>query len=115
MSKTEQKAEMTKEEFVDIIYDTMNPILRADKKDEKAGIMSDLRSVIRGELIREADELKKQNPCPESVFIPIEAETLRKVIKYLKQGGYSPDALFGHWGRTVWNNCVERLKENNNQ
>ena len=115
MSKTEQKAEMTKEEFVDIIYDTMNPILRADKKDEKAGIMSDLRSVIRGELIREADELKKQNPYPESVFIPIEAETLRKVIKYLKQGGYSPDALFGHWGRTVWNNCVERLKENNNQ
>jgi hypothetical protein len=106
-TKSSQKAEMTPQELADKY--------EYGYRDFKEVFLSDLRSVLRGELIREADELKKQNPYPESVFIPIEAETLRKVIKYLKQGGYSPDALFGHWGRTVWNNCVERLKENNNQ
>lgn len=142
MNKTEQKPEMTKEEFAekwvginngekhcsaptDCYYRISDTNICTDpgegherckwNKEPSDLFLSDLRSVIRGELIREADELKKQNPYPESVFIPIEAETLRKVIKYLKQGGYSPDALFGHWGRTVWNNCVERLKENNNQ
>jgi hypothetical protein len=113
--KTEQKTEMTKEEFAKKWGKIPNTLEKRAYVDETEYCLFNLRSVIRGELIREADELKKQNPYPESVFIPVSDETLKKVADYLKRGGYSPDALFGHWGRTVWNNCVERLKKKNNQ
>ena len=64
------------------------------------------------------EEIANSNPYPESVFIPISDETLKEVADYLKRGGYSPDALFGHWGRIVWNNCCEwfrnRMSKPNN-
>ena len=59
------------------------------------------------EVMPTEEEIGNSNPYPESVFIPISDETLKEVADYLKRGGYSPDALFGHWGRSVWNNCCE--------
>ena len=56
-------------------------------------------------------ELKLYNPYPEYVFIPIPDKELKKIVKLLKANGYSPDCLFGNWGRTVWNNCVEKANE----
>ena len=56
------------------------------------------------------ENLKELNPYPESVFTPIKKNELIKVIKLLRDNGYSPDCLYGNWGRTVWNNCVELCK-----
>ncbi len=56
-------------------------------------------------------ELEDFNPYPESVFIPISKKKLAKVVRLLFENGYSSDALYGHWGRQVWNNCVEKAKE----
>lgn len=69
----------------------------------------DLVSLINQEVAEMPTEkdINNSNPYPEDVFLPISDETLKKVADYLKWGGYSPDALFGHWGRIVWNNCCE--------
>lgn len=56
-------------------------------------------------------ELEHYNPYPESVFTPIKPSTLNKIVKLLKDNGYSPDALFGCWGREVWDSCVEKTRE----
>lgn len=56
-------------------------------------------------------ELEHYNPYPESVFTPIPKRELRSMIKLLKDNGYSPDCLYGNWGRNVWNNCVLKAKE----
>jgi len=61
--------------------------------------------------MKTAEQLKNDNPYPVEVFHEPTAKELKKVVKCLKDNGFSPDALFGYWGRTVWNNCVERLKE----
>jgi hypothetical protein len=55
-------------------------------------------------------DLKEFNPYPETVFIPIPDEKLQAVVKLLKGNGYSSDSLYGNWGRTVWNNCCEKLE-----
>jgi hypothetical protein len=51
------------------------------------------------------------NPYPESLFIPIPDDKLNAVVKLLKDNGYSSDSLFGNWGRTVWDNCIEAVKQ----
>jgi hypothetical protein len=56
---------------------------------------------------RVIDEL--QNPYPKSVFVSISEENIEAVVKLLKDNGYSSDALFGWWGRQVWNNCVDKV------
>lgn len=53
------------------------------------------------------EEIKESNPYPEDVFIPISDGKLKEVAYHLRLYGYSADALFGHWGRIVWNNCCE--------
>lgn len=50
-----------------------------------------------------------QNPYPESVFPPMD---LKPVSDYLIAGDYSPDRIFGNWGRQVWDNATKTvLKE----
>lgn len=67
-----------------------------------------LQPIPREEII---EEMKKMNPYPESVFIPIKEKEMAKVIKLLVDNGHSPDALYGHWGRKVWNNCIDKVDE----
>jgi len=56
-------------------------------------------------------ELKRINPYPESVFIPISNEKREALNKLLKDNGYSPDGLYGNWGRYVWDLCVSKAEE----
>jgi hypothetical protein len=55
------------------------------------------------------NELREFNPYPESVFIPISDEDMKQFIDYITKYGYSSDAIFGNWGRLVWNNCCDKL------
>jgi len=56
-------------------------------------------------------ELRESNPYPEDVFIPISNEVMASASKILKDLNFSPDAIFGQWGRKVWNNCCDKVEE----
>ena len=57
-------------------------------------------------------QLKSQNPYPESVFTePTESE-VALVGSLIVQSGFSSDRIFGWWGRKVWNMCCEQLEKN---
>ena len=56
-------------------------------------------------------ELEKENPYPETVFLPMSESEITEVAEYLKKGGYSIDSLAGNTMRRSWNLCVGRLRE----
>ena len=58
-----------------------------------------------------AKRLAELNPYPEDVFLPRSKEEMKAVADLIAKAGYSPDAVFGHFGRQVWNNAVDKLKD----
>ena len=54
------------------------------------------------------DALRNWSECyPEEVFIPVSDEQLAAVVALLKENGYTPDALYAHWGRHIVK-CLRR-------
>ena len=58
-----------------------------------------------------AKRLAELNPYPEDVFLPRNKEEMKAVADLIAKAGYSPDAVFGQFGRQVWNNAVDKLKD----
>jgi hypothetical protein len=58
-----------------------------------------------------AKRLAELNPYPEDVFLPRSREEMKAVAYLIAKAGYFPDAIFGQFGRVVWNNAVIKLKE----
>ena len=58
-----------------------------------------------------AQHLAGLNPYPEDVFLPRSREEMKAVAYLIAKAGYFPDAIFGQFGRVVWNNAVIKLKE----
>ena len=58
-----------------------------------------------------AKRLAELNPYPEDVFLPRSKEEMKAVADLIAKAGYSPDAVFGQFGRQVWNNAVDKLKD----
>ena len=58
-----------------------------------------------------AKRLAELNPYPEDVFLPRSKEEMKAVADIIAKAGYSTDAVFGQFGRQVWNNAVQKLKE----
>jgi len=64
------------------------------------------------------EELNKRNPYPKDIFAKSinNVKFWKRVTTALKKEGISPDAVFGCWGRQVWNNAVDEgykiLEEN---
>ena len=58
-----------------------------------------------------AKRLADLNPYPEDVFLPRSKEEMKAVADLIAKAGYSPDAVFGQFGRQVWNNAVDKLKD----
>ena len=58
-----------------------------------------------------AKRLADLNPYPEDVFLPRSKEEMKAVADLIAKAGYSPDAIFGQFGRQVWNNAVQKLRE----
>jgi hypothetical protein len=58
-----------------------------------------------------AKRLAELNPYSEDVFLPRSKEEMKAVADLIAKAGYSPDAIFGQFGRQVWNNAVQKLKE----
>lgn len=56
-------------------------------------------------------ELRKNNPYPEDVFIPLSKEKIKEYVKCLTENGYSSDSIHGNWGRAVWDNCCDKLEK----
>ena len=58
-----------------------------------------------------AKRLAELNPYPEDVFLPRSKEEMKAVADLIAKAGYFPDAVFGQFGRQVWNNAVDKLKD----
>ena len=56
-------------------------------------------------------ELRNKNPYPEDIFIETPQMDKQKINKYCKDNGISIDGYNGSWGRKVWNNCIDNLKQ----
>ena len=70
-----------------------------------------METLTKEQIIELLKDLEEFNPYPESVFIPVPDEKMEFAARTLKDLNLSPDAIFGHWGRQVWNNCVEKAEE----
>ena len=57
------------------------------------------------------EEVRKNNPYPESVFIPPTKKQFAEVHKLLKREGWSLTALSGAMGRLTWNNCIDEISK----
>ena len=55
-------------------------------------------------------ELKKKNPYPEDIFIPLKNKEIKKYVKVLVDNGFSSDKIHAHWMRYSWNLCIEQLE-----
>lgn len=53
----------------------------------------------------------KLNPYPETVFTEPTKEEYGLMKMAFKEYGLIPDKFFGSWGRQVWKNCVNDLKD----
>jgi hypothetical protein len=96
--------------------ESISDIKKIARLNAKAGeyrtIISELEQIEGASLpslTKERIIAELQNPYPESVFTSILDENIDAVVKLLKDNGYSSDALFGWWGRQVWNNCVDKV------
>jgi len=54
-------------------------------------------------------EVRKKNPYPDDIFIEPSKKDWKEITSFLKSKGFSPDAIFGSWGRDVWNNCCDEM------
>ena len=55
--------------------------------------------------------LRKNNPYPADIFTEPTKAQWDKVTKVLKRNNISSDAVFGSWGRRVWNMCIEDFEK----
>ena len=65
----------------------------------------------RQQALKEVGELDIDNPYPEDIFSEPTEEQVKRLVEVIKAGGFSPEAVFGSWGRKVWNNCKDELKQ----
>lgn len=96
----EEWLKLPKEEILQLyknVYKMLTDKLKEEKPDQPAEAL--------------LTELDQYNPYPKTVFIPVKKSELKKVVKLLKDNSYSPDALFGHWSREVWDNCVLKASD----
>lgn len=57
------------------------------------------------------EQLERDNPYPESVFIEPTSAEYKAVSRMFKKHGYSQDAFMGAFGRKVHTNAVSKLRE----
>jgi len=56
-------------------------------------------------------DLRRANPYPVDVFPEPSFEDWHEIGKFLQKHGKNPDRIFAKWGRMVWNNCINCLKD----
>jgi len=56
-------------------------------------------------------ELRRNNPYPSDIFIPMSDKDVKRYVKLLIDNGFSSDGIHGNWGRHVWTNCCNKLNE----
>jgi len=56
-------------------------------------------------------ELKRRNPYPVDIFLPLTRKQIQKYVLILIAHGLSSDAIHAHWGRIVWNNAAEECEK----
>ena len=75
---------------------------------EQMSIISNARTIV--EMKSAIASVRKENPYPVTIFSEPDDKDWSTVGLFLKQHGYSPDRIFGKWGRVVWDNCIHRME-----
>ena len=55
--------------------------------------------------------LEENKPYPSDVSTEPTDEEWKSVVPLLMANRIVPDRIFAKWGRMVWNNCVNQMKE----
>jgi hypothetical protein len=55
--------------------------------------------------------IRKLNPYPRYVFSEPTNEEYKMMKQAFKEYGLIPDKFFGSFGRRVWNNCINDMKD----
>ena len=64
---------------------------------------------VLGLLLKKID--KAINPYPSDIFIETPQMDKQKINKFCRDNGISIDGYNGSWGRKVWNNCKQKIKD----
>jgi len=72
-----------------------------------------IRADERKKLIEEISKeiFWRKNPYPEDIFIEPTLEQQKIINQLIINAGFTPDKLYGSWGRRVWNNAMEDIKK----
>lgn len=57
-----------------------------------------------------AGTIREENPYPTSVFSEVSDMEKQAVSDLLIKNGYSPDRIFGSFGRGVWDRCCKQIE-----
>jgi len=57
-----------------------------------------------------AETIREENPYPTSVFSQVSDMEKSEVSDLLIKNGYSPDRIFGAFGRDVWERCCKQIE-----
>ncbi len=57
------------------------------------------------------EEVRENNPYPESIFVPPTKEQCEMAHEALKQVGMTLDKFSASMGKLVWNNCVDEISK----
>jgi len=77
-------------------------------REQFAEVAEKARKEERERIEKEIDEI--QNPYPEDIFRPLTIEQRKKAGDILLENNYTPDAVFGDWGRQVFLNTLKKVK-----
>lgn len=72
--------------------------------------MGELR--FKADLKRWLKLIEDENPYPKDIFLePLEGDW-KRAGKVLEENGISSDRVFAKFGRMVWGNCINSMKDN---
>jgi hypothetical protein len=57
------------------------------------------------------DDTAADNPYPQDIFAEPTSEEWKKLQNAVSNAGLIQDRFFGSFGRKVWDNCLQKIKE----
>jgi hypothetical protein len=79
---------------------------------QKNGVKAGEETLIRRDQIEKCIKiLQDYQPYSEDVFLPMTKGDMNRVARLLKKNLISPDGVFGSFGREVWNNAIQKLRD----
>jgi len=94
-------------------------IIEIIKQRDEAGTLlvqnaESIASQIEDEVLSVYKHLRNINPYPIDIFPDPSENDTKDLGNFLHEHGRNSERIFGWWGRKVWNNCLDDLRDNLN-